>query len=151
MGSLDRPLVSFTPSGTYVRTGGCEPGCGLVCCQFLVLPIDPRVRAHPRYEDWKHWVELHGLTLVEDGGELLVRINIPCSALTEDGLCSLYGKPDRPKLCDRFPRQPGDLVGLEGQCKYRFTKVEEGETPADTMQRIAREEVRRQSRPDGVT
>ena len=94
--------------------------------------------------DEKKWVILHhGLTVCGDDDEialheteawpwvfgtspdLTVRFEIPCSALNEDGTCSLYGTLERPEMCGRWPDAPGQapdgclyndaLVGAESR------------------------------------
>lgn len=39
---------------------------------------------------------------------------ISCNHLTEDGKCALYGKPERPEICKRYPE--------DGSFLYRFLK-----------------------------
>ena len=103
-------LITFADR-QYLRFGACGD-CSL-CCQYLVLP------ERPLNADELKWLRLH------DGAEQLWqdgatgRINIPCSAL-KDGRCSLYGSPDRPELCVRFPEMPEQLI--EG-CKYSLMEV----------------------------
>lgn len=72
----------------YLRTGGCTAGCGACCESFvipivpdaraaedfedvvngeLILPVDPIVQTRAGtegFEDWEHWLNLHGTYLV---------------------------------------------------------------------------------------
>ena len=58
-------------------------------------------------------------------GNYIIRFDIPCSALNENGTCSLYGTPERPDMCGRWPDAPGQapngclyndaLVGAESR------------------------------------
>ena len=104
-----------------VRQGECNTcnGRGL-CCSFLRLQVPPEYGTNP---DVKNWVELHGVKVVTmDGGTFAV-LQQPCSALTEEGLCSLYGTPERPDLCNHWPATPAALMGVEDDCSYSFTEV----------------------------
>ena len=100
----------------YERTGECD-GCnrpGLTpgqCCTYIQLPL-----ARPLSPDERKWVELHpGITI----NETSVRIETACSALTEEGRCSLYGLPERPLLCATYPQQPF----LDEGCSYQFKEI----------------------------
>ena len=107
---MQADLITFADR-QYLRTGACD-GCGL-CCTFMVLP------ERPLTPDETKWLRLH------DGAETLYlagatgRIDIPCSALS-DGKCSLYGSPERPEMCGRYPEMPEQLI--DG-CKYTLTEV----------------------------
>ena len=102
------------------RTGGCTLGCG-ACCEALILPIHPGVLTSPRFEDWRKWVELHGIVLFSRvEGSLSAHIPIACTALTEDKLCSLHGTKEKPEMCLRYPKTSEDLVSVEHICTYKF-------------------------------
>ncbi len=107
-------LIVF-PDKTYRRSGECD-GCkrpGLTpgqCCTYIQLPL-----ARKLTPDEKRWVELHpGLTVNGQN----VRIDIQCSALS-DGLCTLFGKPERPELCSRYPEHSD----LDAGCSYTFERI----------------------------
>lgn len=68
-----------------------------MCCRYLELPL-----ARPLTLDEEHWVSLHSGVSIKHMGRT-VRIEIACSALTEDGLCSLFGSPERPEMCASWP------------------------------------------------
>jgi len=105
---------------SFVRQGACTQGCG-ACCRILRLQVPPEYSRNP---DIKKWVELHGVKLVELDGGTFVMLTMPCSALTEDGRCSLYGKPERPELCAHWPMTPAALLGVEDVCTYSFVPSE---------------------------
>lgn len=96
-----------------MRTGTCD-GCqrpGVTpgqCCTYIQLPL-----ARNLTQDEKLWVELHGLKMIGKD----VRIEVRCQALTTDGRCSLYGKPERPQMCSDWPDHPDQLP--QG-CSYAF-------------------------------
>ena len=106
------------------RIGECTVGCG-ACCQFLVLQVNPH---YMEVEHVKKWIELHGISLSRRSGGVWAQIPLHCSALTEEGKCSLYGMPERPLSCDTFPQSQADIdlvdawIG-EKTCSYNFEEV----------------------------
>ena len=100
----------------YVRQGECTVGCG-ACCKLLRLQVPPEYGSNP---DIRKWVELHGVRLVNLDGGVFAMLTLPCSALTEDGKCSLYGTPERPDLCNHWPMTPAALLGVEDVCTFSF-------------------------------
>jgi len=106
-------LISYPDGTTYRRTGECDgcvdslPG---KCCTYVKLPL-----ARELTPDEVKWLELHpGLSI--DG--TAVRIEIPCSAL-KNGRCELFGKPERPTMCERYP----ELPELDSGCAYTFERI----------------------------
>lgn len=110
----DADLIVHADGRRYLRTGTCN-GCAshalAQCCTFLQLPL-----ARGLTSDEARWVGLHpGVTVVGQS----VRIDISCGALHE-GRCTLFGLPERPALCERYPEQPDQvLVG----CAYQLLEV----------------------------
>jgi Fe-S-cluster containining protein len=102
------------------REGSCTAGCG-ACCKSIRLQVPPE---YSQNEDIRRWVELHGIKLAEVGGGTFAFLSIPCSALTEEGMCSLMGTADRPELCSHWPATPEAMTGLEEVCTYTFTAQE---------------------------
>lgn len=99
------------------RIGSCLPGCG-ACCQWLTLETNP---FYAHNADARRWVELHGLTLREGAdGRVFARIPLPCTELTEDKQCGLWGMPERPALCAAWPSTPAALAPLRDVCGYSF-------------------------------
>lgn len=73
-----------------------DPG---MCCRYVELPL-----ARPLTEDETRWVELHdGLRMTAPN---VIHIDVNCSALTEEGRCSLFGTDSRPVMCEVWPDQP---------------------------------------------
>ena len=101
------------------RAGGCHENCG-ACCEYLLLPLDPRIQNDPGFEDYKKWVRLHGIIILDN---LKAYIPIACSALDEDKKCSLYGTEARPDMCGEGPRLPTEILGLEEACTYTWRKI----------------------------
>ena len=102
----------------YVRHGDCDGCVGLgltpaACCQYLELSL-----AQPLTADQKRWAELHAGVTIRDGGST-VRIDAVCEAL-DGGRCSLYGKPDRPRMCVEAPVRPEQVI--EG-CAYELEEI----------------------------
>ena len=106
------------------RSGGCTLGCG-ACCEFMVLPLDARLRDQSWFEDYVAWAKLHDVAIYTDAAERLVaRLPIPCSQLTSDKLCALFGSDERPDMCGRYPRTVRELKGVEDVCTYTFEEVQ---------------------------
>ncbi len=104
---------------TLVRHDGDCLNCSArgKCCSFLRLQVPPEYKSNP---DIHNWVGLHGIKLLDIDGGVFAMLPIPCTALTEDGLCSLYGTPERPELCSHWPASPSALIGIEDVCTYSF-------------------------------
>lgn len=67
-------------------------GCNAICCRGFYVDLQA---GSP---DYKNYLELHGY-VPDSRGRIRIWISAKCSALTEENLCSLYGKPERPKIC----------------------------------------------------
>ena len=66
------------------------------CCRYVELPL-----ARFLTRDERKWVELHpGLSMTAAN---VIHIEVNCSALTEEGLCSLHGTDARPEMCAVWP------------------------------------------------
>ena len=87
-----------------------------LCCTYVRLPL-----ARVLSQDEVHWLELHPGVQVH-AGWLLHLEPLRCEALTEDGLCTLYGFPERPEMCSTWPDDPFDQTPEE--CEYRKMEVE---------------------------
>lgn len=111
---------------------------------YIVVMLDPRV-ANMDIERWLDtvlWAGYHDVWMWRDSGPpyvemplgtklsfrqsgdwLACRIEIPCSKLVRDadgdGYCGVFGTSDRPDLCQRTPRHPLDVEGIE-PCTYKF-------------------------------
>lgn len=81
-----------------------------MCCRYIELPL-----ARPLTLDEEHWASLHPGVSIKHRGRT-VRIEIACSALTEQGLCSLYGTPERPEMCAVWPDRPEEQAPVG--CAY---------------------------------
>lgn len=77
----------------------------------MVLPL-----ARAWSPDEAHWASLHGITVEGNTATL----NVACSALTKEGRCELFGKPERPAMCDRYPEMPEQVLA---GCAYRLTEA----------------------------
>ena len=100
--------------------------CGLrgACCRFVLLAV------HPVYmdADKRHWLELHGIKVAWRDGNAWATIESACRELTDEGLCGIYGQPERPQVCSDFPFTAEDIgivnawAGSE-VCDYREEKL----------------------------
>lgn len=106
-------LLADAPAS--MRRGQCLPNCG-ACCVFVRLQVPPTYRDG----DVRNWLGLHGISIQEIGGATFAVVGRPCSELTPDKRCGLYGKPERPRLCEEYPATPGALRGIEDVCGYSF-------------------------------
>ena len=105
----------------FERQGECNTCEGrALCCTFLRLQVPPEYKDN---DDIRKWVELHNVRLVDLDGGVFALIQQRCSALTEDGLCSLFGTSERPELCSEWPASPTALLGVEDECSYSFEAV----------------------------
>mgnify|MGYP001571890559 CR=1 FL=1 len=112
---MEAALITHADGRRYIRTGecdGCKHGRVAQCCTFLAMPMQRHLSA-----DEARWAELHPGILVQDN---FMVVNVACSALTDDGLCSLFGSPERPAMCERFPELPEQVP--EG-CAYKLVEV----------------------------
>lgn len=101
----------------HTRQGVCQPEqCGSACCTFVLLEVNPIYQG----DDLAAWLQLHGISVSTRHGRTLAKIPLECSALGTSGRCVLYGRPERPALCDAYPMTPLSLLGVEGVCTYTF-------------------------------
>lgn len=77
----------------------------------------------PDFEDYTKWLNLHGIILFRNNGQLNAHIPIQCEALTDDKRCGVFGTEERPNMCKTYPQHPAELVGLEDTCTYTLTAV----------------------------
>lgn len=91
---------------------------------FAHLPLlsDALAPTSTRWEEWLVWFEKQGISVVMLGRPYMLHVPLRCSALTVSGLCRLYGNPDRPALCGRYPSHPLDIDGLDF-CTYNFHRI----------------------------
>lgn len=94
---------------------------------LLVLPVPVRAtKPAPiplTLDGWVDWLEAHDIALIRRLGQnLLAYVPVKCTALTEDGLCGVFGTPTRPQMCSPYPEHPLDVEGIDF-CTYRFTPV----------------------------
>lgn len=121
VGSVADDSYRFTDEdGTvWERTGSCPPErCRGRCCTFMTF--GPFL-AEP---EGIKWAKLHpGVAVSRHGPYINLNLSVRCSALSDDGLCTLYGTPDRPQTCHDWPTRPSDLLETPF-CGYAFRKIE---------------------------
>ena len=75
-------------------------------------------------EEWFVWLEARGVAVLRrEGQQVLAYITRKCDEIGEDGLCQVYGMPQRPQMCGEYPQHPTDVQGI-GFCTYKFAPVE---------------------------
>ena len=83
------------------------------------IPIEASGKLPTGLDEWVAWLEQYGITLLRrQGHQLAAFVPIACTKL-EDGMCSIAGTPEHPKMCARYPRHPMDIEGLDF-CTYEF-------------------------------
>ena len=84
-------------------------------------------------EEWFVWLEEQGVAVLQRAGQqVLAYIARKCDAIGEDGLCQVYGTPQRPQMCGDYPQHPTDVQGI-GFCTYKFMPVEQAEMMARSL------------------
>lgn len=74
------------------------------------------------FENWMAWLEGHGITFLRRHEQaLLAYVKIACTKL-EEGMCTVFGTPQRPKMCSPYPQHPLDVEGIEF-CSYKFQPI----------------------------
>ena len=108
------------------------------CCRYVELPIQ---FWRQLTDDECKWINLHpGFhatptmvaapwqpepTVAHPGTQ---RWDVACSALAADGSCKLYGQPERPEMCSRWPDGPNQAPT---GCLYNDALVQErGKKPS---------------------
>ena len=73
-------------------------------------------------DDWVTWLEQCNITVSRrQGNQLSAYVPVACTKLI-DGMCSIVGTPEHPKMCSRYPRHPMDIEGLDF-CTYKFQPI----------------------------
>lgn len=106
-----------------LRVGECTPGCG-ACCRDIWIEVAP---VYHENADLRRWLELHHVGISTFDGRVLAHIEVPCSQLTDEGMCAAFGTSLRPQMCEEFPVFPEQLsvCGLTEKCSYKFIPLEE--------------------------
>lgn len=82
-------------------------------------------------DGWYKWLEEQGVAVIQrEGQQVLAYINRKCDKLSDDGLCQVFGTPERPEMCSGYPAHPADIEGLDRFCTYNFAPVERAEIMA---------------------
>lgn len=133
----DEVVLQQQDGKVYVRSGGCTSGCG-DCCQYVVVPIDPRVLDQPadRLEDWRHWLALHDVDIFFPSEDRVsASIPLSCYELRGDGKCAVFGTDRRPEMCSTFPEKPRFLDPLY-RCTYKYREIEDGENASEVQKQM---------------
>ncbi len=85
------------------------------------IPIEASGELPTGLGAWVAWLEQYGITVLRRQGQLAAYIPIACTKL-KDGMCSIVGTDQHPKMCARYPRHPMDIEGLDF-CTYKFQPV----------------------------
>lgn len=102
------------------RGGFCTaPGCGK-CCEVLRFQVPAEYRTNVKL---RQFYETRGVSFQQADGATFALINLSCPHLQQDGMCGIYGQPERPQICDEWPYQPWDLLPVADVCTYSFSEV----------------------------
>ncbi len=83
------------------------------------IPIEASGKLPTGLDEWVAWLAQYGITVLRrEGHQLAAFVPIACTKLV-DGMCSIAGTPEHPKMCARYPRHPMDIEGLDF-CTYEF-------------------------------
>ncbi len=83
------------------------------------IPIEASGKLPTGFNDWVAWLEQYGITVLRrEGQQLAVYVPVACTKL-KDGMCTIVGTDDHPKMCARYPQHPMDTEGL-AFCTYKF-------------------------------
>ena len=105
------------------RQGECT-FCG-ECCQTVNITAvrDISIQQHGSLKELKLYLSYRGIEVVGENIEknlLFYSLENPCSQLSIDFKCKVHNSPEKPLICNRFPRDREDLEGLK-ECGYRFS------------------------------
>lgn len=104
----------------WIREGECPPErCQGRCCEHIGLwyPVSTA-------REFLQTLVIRGIDVKSDGVMALVDIPQRCQHLTAEGLCGIYGKPERPQFCADWPTEPAQLINDEN-CGFSFRWEEE--------------------------
>ena len=114
---------------TWVRQGECPPErCQGRCCEHVGIWLGDDALPFVQV------LKVRGIQVLEDKRDLmgtnryLVKFPQRCQHLTDDGLCGIYGKAERPQFCSDWPQEPAQLIN-DNYCGFSFVWSEE---PAET-------------------
>lgn len=75
------------------------------------------------FDGWMAWLETKGITFLRRvGQQVLAYVNIRCTKLSGEGLCTVFGTPERPQMCSPYPEHPLDVEGIDF-CTYNFQEI----------------------------
>ena len=102
-----------------IRSGECTL-CGECCKTVNVTAVrDLALREHGKLEELRRYMKFRGVNVAGEDAErnlLFYEIPISCSQLGTDNTCKVHDSPEKPLICHRYPREPGDIP----DCGYRF-------------------------------
>lgn len=94
------------PTSTESGHMACRPGCGACCIAITISsPIPGMPNGKPA--------------------------GVPCPHLTEDYLCGLYGKPERPDVCKNLKAHPDMCGSNRAEALERIAELERATQPAE--------------------
>ncbi len=93
------------------------------------IPIEASGKLPTGLDEWVAWLEQYGITVLHrgPGHQLAAFVPVACTKL-QDGMCSIVGTPEHPKMCARYPRHPMDIEGLDF-CTYKFIPLAQVTAP----------------------
>ena len=109
----------------WIRQGECPPErCQGRCCEHVGVWFGDNALAFIEV------MRARGVQVLEDKRDLLgtnrylVKFPQRCQHLTKEGLCGIYGKPERPQFCSDWPQEPAQTIN-DPYCGFSFVWVEE--------------------------
>ena len=114
------------------------------------IPIEASGKLPTGLDEWVAWLEKYKITVLRrQGHQLAAYVPVACTKL-KDGMCSIVGTDEHPKMCARYPKHPMDIEGLDF-CTYKFTPLAAGSLslrPVTTQQtpKKKRKKIKRKNR-----
>ena len=73
---------------------------------------------------WAYWTGISEYVETMNAGKSVLRFDVPCSHLSETGLCELHGTDKKPRVCREYPTVNTDLSGVADVCTFKIEEVE---------------------------
>lgn len=106
-----------------------------------LLAVDIPIEAHGNlptgFDEWIAWLERHGITMLRrEGQQLIAYVPIACTKV-KNGLCTITGTTEQPKLCADYPNHPIEVEGMDF-CTYRFVPIRAKHVVALTLRQTSK-------------
>ncbi len=112
------------------------------------IPIEASGELPTGFDEWVAWLEQYGITVLRrQNQQLAAYVPIACTKL-KDGMCTIVGTDEHPKMCARYPRHPMDIEGLDF-CTYKFRPFSANYIAALPLRQTSKKPKRKKKRKKG--